>query len=113
MPVSGQLTPDELRAALEPWMARQMPDASDVRVTDVVIPQSSGFSNETFLVDAAWTDDDGDQQVELVRAQPGAGPPGCFPSPTRCASSSRPCASSASTPTCRCRGCGGRSPTRR
>ena len=66
MPVSGQMTPDELRAALEPWMARQLPDASDVRVTDVVIPQSSGFSNETFLVDAAWKDGTGDQQVELV-----------------------------------------------
>src|SRR5437867_8785042 len=66
MPVAGQLQPHEVRAALEPWMARQMPDADKVRVLDVVIPQSSGFSNETFLVDAAWTDGDGDHDVELV-----------------------------------------------
>ena len=66
MPVAGQLDPVELQAALGPWMKQQMPDARDVRVVDVVIPQSSGFSNETFLVDAAWTDDDGDHEVELV-----------------------------------------------
>jgi hypothetical protein len=46
--------------------AQQMPDARHVRIVDVVIPQTSGFSNETFLVDAAWTDEDGDQEVELV-----------------------------------------------
>ena len=66
MPVAGQLDPTEVQAALSPWMAGQMPDARDVRVIDVVIPQSSGFSNETFLVDAAWSDDDGDHEVELV-----------------------------------------------
>ena len=72
MPVAGQLEPEALEAALGPWMARQMPDARDVRIVDVVIPQSSGFSNETFLVDAAWTDADGDQLVELVVREPGA-----------------------------------------
>ena len=66
MPVSGQLTPDEVKEALEPWIARQIPGAEDVRITDVVIPQTSGFSNETFLVDAAWKDADGDQVVEMV-----------------------------------------------
>ena len=66
MPVAGQLDPAQLAAALGPWMALQMPDARDVRIVEVVIPQSSGFSNETFLVDAAWTDADGAQQVELV-----------------------------------------------
>ena len=66
MPVAGQLDPAELKAALGPWMARQMPQARDVRIVDVVIPQTSGFSNETFLVDAAWTDEDGDHEVELV-----------------------------------------------
>jgi aminoglycoside phosphotransferase (APT) family kinase protein len=66
MPVAGQLEPGEVRAALEPWMAEKLSGARDVRIVDVVIPQSSGFSNETFLVDAAWTDEDGDQEVELV-----------------------------------------------
>jgi aminoglycoside phosphotransferase (APT) family kinase protein len=66
MPVAGQLEPDEVKSALEPWIAKQLPDARDVRILDVVIPQSTGFSNETFLVDAAWADDDGDHDVELV-----------------------------------------------
>lgn len=66
MPVTGQLQPEELQALLEPWMARQMPDARRVRVTEVTIPQGSGFSNETFLVDARWSDGHGDHEVELV-----------------------------------------------
>jgi aminoglycoside phosphotransferase (APT) family kinase protein len=66
MPVAGQRDPRALQAALEPWVARRLPDAQSVRIVNVVIPQSSGFSNETFLVDAAWTDADGDQEVELV-----------------------------------------------
>jgi len=73
MPVAGQLDPDELKAALEPWMAQRLPDAEKVRVVDVVIPQSSGFSNETFLVDAAWTDDGGDHEAELVVRSQSAG----------------------------------------
>lgn len=66
MPVPGQRDPAALKAALEPWIARQVPDARDVRVVGVTIPQSSGFSNETFLVDASWTEGGGDHEVELV-----------------------------------------------
>ena len=73
MPVAGQLDPNDVKGALEPWMARRLPDAEKVRIVDVVIPQSSGFSNETFLVDASWTDDDGDHEVELVVRSQSAG----------------------------------------
>jgi len=66
MPVAGQLEPGEVKAALEPWMAERLPGARGVRIVDVTIPQSSGFSNETFLLTAAWSDAEGDQAVELV-----------------------------------------------
>lgn len=72
MPVEGQRDPALVKAALEGWLGAQMPDARDVVVTDLEVPQSSGFSNETFLLDAAWTDGDGTPvAAELVlRSQP-------------------------------------------
>ncbi len=71
MPVAGQRDPEETRLKLVNWLARQMPEARDVAVPELTIPQSSGFSNETFLFDATWTDADGSQRAELVlRAQP-------------------------------------------
>lgn len=66
MPVAGQLEPHVLASVLEPWMATRLPEARDVRILDVVVPQSSGFSNETFLVDASWTDEHGTRTHELV-----------------------------------------------
>ena len=51
VPVAGQRDPEQTRAALTRWLGRQMPGASDVEITDLVVPQSSGFSNETFLFD--------------------------------------------------------------
>ncbi len=71
MPVAGQRDPEQIKDALEQWMARQLPEASDVRITDLVIPQSSGFSNETFLVDATWVEGGAAVAAELVlRSQP-------------------------------------------
>ncbi len=72
MPVAGQRDPAQVKIVIEKWLAEQLPEASDVRVTELVVPQSSGFSNETFLVDAAWTEGDGTPTTsELVlRSQP-------------------------------------------
>ena len=71
MPVAGQRDPDETRAALTAWLGRQLPGATDVGITDLVVPQSSGFSNETFLFDAAWTVDGDRTSAQLVlRSQP-------------------------------------------
>jgi aminoglycoside phosphotransferase (APT) family kinase protein len=71
MPVAGQRDPDETRAALTSWLGRQLPGATDVEITDLVVPQSSGFSNETFLFDAAWTIDGQRTTAQLVlRSQP-------------------------------------------
>ncbi len=72
MPVAGQRDPAEVKLVLEEWMGRQMPEASGVEITDLVVPQSSGFSNETFLLDARWDEADG-AKVEsrlVLRSQP-------------------------------------------
>lgn len=51
MPTMWQRDLDADRARLTAWLARQMPDATHVRVTDLVAPQTSGFSNDTLLFD--------------------------------------------------------------
>ncbi len=62
-----------LQRVLEQWLARRL-DVARVEVTNLVVPQSSGFSNETFLLDATWDGGDGtgnDAPRELVvRSQP-------------------------------------------
>ena len=72
MPVAGQRDPAQVKVVLEKWMASKMPEASDVEITDLVVPQSSGFSNETFLLDARWVEADGTPtEARLVlRSQP-------------------------------------------
>jgi len=72
MPVAGQRDPDETKAALTTWLAGQLPGATEVRIDDLVVPQSSGFSNETFLFRASWTTDaGGEEEADLVlRSQP-------------------------------------------
>lgn len=66
MPVAGAREPEEIKAILEPWLAAQL-DVGAVSVTDLVVPQASGFSNETFLFTAAWSDQAGAARAaELV-----------------------------------------------
>ncbi len=71
MPVDGQRDPDQTRAALQGWLARQLPDASGVEIVELTVPQSSGFSNETFLFDARWREHGREVTADLVlRSQP-------------------------------------------
>lgn len=71
MPVSGQRDPDQIKATLEEWLARQMPEANSVTITSLTIPQASGFSNETFLLDAEWSIGGTTEKAEMVlRCQP-------------------------------------------
>jgi aminoglycoside phosphotransferase (APT) family kinase protein len=72
MPVEGQRDPEEVKQALQGWLAERMPEVSGVEITHLEVPQSSGFSNETFLLDARWTNPDGSEETaELVlRSQP-------------------------------------------
>jgi len=70
VPVGGQRDPEETRKILLDWLGRQMPDAHDLAIPELEIPQASGFSNETFLFEATWKNG-GPQRARLVlRAQP-------------------------------------------
>ncbi len=67
MPVVGQRDPEATANALTSWLANQT--GRSVEVRDLIVPQSSGFSNETFLFSAHW---DGSELGEalVLRSQP-------------------------------------------
>jgi len=56
MPVAGAHDPAELTALLEPWITRVSHSDTPAVVTNVEVPQANGFSNETFLLTANWTE---------------------------------------------------------
>jgi aminoglycoside phosphotransferase (APT) family kinase protein len=55
----------------EAWLRRRLPGARDLRMSPLVAPQSSGFSNETLLFDLEWSEE-GQRRAEslVVRIQP-------------------------------------------
>jgi aminoglycoside phosphotransferase (APT) family kinase protein len=59
------------RTKLSGWLQNRLPQALDLRVSDLVAPQTSGFSNETLLFDLEYVDD-GQRQREplVVRIEP-------------------------------------------
>ena len=67
MPSPIQRDPDETRRAITGWLGQTFPDVGDIAVTDVRIPESSGFSGETMLVDATWG---GEVQELVIRVSP-------------------------------------------
>ncbi len=69
MPVAGQRNPEEVGVILRRWLEDVLHEER-VEVTDLVVPQSSGFSNETFLFDASWSDAPGGSGRFVLRAQP-------------------------------------------
>ncbi len=68
MPVVGQRDEAEIAAMLERWLAEHL-EVARVEVTDLVVPQASGFSNETFLFSAKWSDALGSVPL-VLRSQP-------------------------------------------
>lgn len=66
MPTMWQRDLDDARARLTAWLQRQLPAARDVRITDLVAPQSSGFSNETLLFDLEYAQDGAARREALV-----------------------------------------------
>jgi len=55
----------------EGWLCGRLPGASGLRMSPLVAPQSSGFSNETLLFDLVWTEGGKEKSEKLVvRIQP-------------------------------------------
>jgi len=46
-----------LRARLTEWLARRLPAGADPAVDSIELPEKSGFSSETLLLDASWRED--------------------------------------------------------
>jgi aminoglycoside phosphotransferase (APT) family kinase protein len=56
MPIPEQRDLDEACGILADWLAKQRPDVTDVEVGPITGPAFTGFSNETLLFDASWTE---------------------------------------------------------
>ena len=71
MPTPWQRDLESDRRRLTDWLAARLPDARGLRVSELVAPQSSGFSNDTLLFELEL-DEEGRKRVEplVVRIQP-------------------------------------------
>jgi aminoglycoside phosphotransferase (APT) family kinase protein len=57
MPIPEQRNLDEARGTIRAWLAGKMPDARDLSISPLIGPAFTGFSNETLIFDASWTED--------------------------------------------------------
>ena len=57
MPDNAGRDPAEVAKTLSAWLATKLPAGADPDVADVNAPAANGFSNETILCRATWTDD--------------------------------------------------------
>jgi aminoglycoside phosphotransferase (APT) family kinase protein len=71
---------ESLRPRLESWLAART-GGSEVRVSDLEVPQSNGMSSETLLFDAGWTGADGVRCIHrcVARLAPAADAMPIFP----------------------------------
>jgi aminoglycoside phosphotransferase (APT) family kinase protein len=73
MPIPQQRDPAVTRARLRDWLATKVPEARGLELSPLGGPAASGFSNETIIFDASWTDDGGPRtEGYVVRVQPTA-----------------------------------------
>ena len=74
MALGSILEIDVVRDALSRWFPSKLLDASGIGVSNVRIPQGSGNSSETILLDVAWNDREGShRQALVIRLQPKVG----------------------------------------
>lgn len=65
--------PEEVRTRLTRWLAGELGPQADPDVGPIDIPEESGFSSETLLFDATWTDQEGRRSTHglVMRFPPG------------------------------------------
>jgi aminoglycoside phosphotransferase (APT) family kinase protein len=66
MPVPDQRDPALTCALLEGWLRERLPRAAGMAITGLRTPGASGFSSETLLFDAAWTEAGEPRRLALV-----------------------------------------------
>ncbi len=69
MPVPDQRDPELTRARLQSWLQTRLPAATEVSVGTVRTPVNTGFSAETLMFDARWTEPDGLPRHEQLIAK--------------------------------------------
>ena len=71
VPTPWQRDLEKDAAQITAWLATKLPNASDITVSGLAAPQSSGFSNDTLLFDLAY-DQAGERHAEalVVRIEP-------------------------------------------
>jgi aminoglycoside phosphotransferase (APT) family kinase protein len=71
MPIPTQRDPELTRKALRDWLAGKLPAAEDLDISELSGPAATGFSNETILFDATWTEE-GEKRTEefVLRVKP-------------------------------------------
>jgi aminoglycoside phosphotransferase (APT) family kinase protein len=80
-PSESRRDPEQLRDALQTWLAGRLPADADPQILEVRLPDANGMSSETVLLDAEWTEDGTRRVHELVaRIEPGASSMPIFPS---------------------------------
>lgn len=77
-PSGARADADSLTVALDQWLTDTLGDDAAARIDEVTVPDSSGMSSDTVLVDATWNDDDGTPRPRRLVARmaplPGAMP---------------------------------------
>lgn len=65
--------PEEVRTRMANWLGEQLGPESQPEVGPIDIPEESGFSSETLLFDATWTDETGKRSTHalVTRFPPG------------------------------------------
>jgi aminoglycoside phosphotransferase (APT) family kinase protein len=56
MPIPEQRNLDDARGVIRDWLAGKLPDARDLSISPLIGPAFTGFSNETLIFDASWTE---------------------------------------------------------
>jgi aminoglycoside phosphotransferase (APT) family kinase protein len=71
MPIPEQRDLAAARADIRDWLAKKLPERTDLTISELSGPAFTGFSNETLLFDAIWTEDGAEQREGLVlRVEP-------------------------------------------
>jgi aminoglycoside phosphotransferase (APT) family kinase protein len=72
VPIPEQRDLEKARDIVAGWLGEQLPDVSDVEVGELSGPAFTGFSNETLLFDASYTDAGGARRTEklVLRVKP-------------------------------------------
>lgn len=70
MPVPSGRDPDELRRGLASWLATKVAADEEPAIGELATPDSTGYSSETLIFDASWTEG-GEPRTESLVARMG------------------------------------------